>query len=355
MNDSQPLIAIRLHRLLHIVGGGLAGVLVSVPLLNSDIPDISLFVLIYGLAGASFGAFAGFAIRYEMPQFGRRHIIQLAGLLAAGFSMLFVIIFGIAPSASWLMPLWLLTIFVFPPVAGAVSGCIAKQWIATTGGFPASLGNLGWAVSAGLYVPLVLVVNMMINPHVAADFPPVMMFANILAGVVGGYLSGGMTHNFILDGWAWHERNRGKREQIAVAPVHDSEIAMVDMLAPQQFVGKELLEVVDEPFERKQKDKPKSKPLDLPLPQTSGQWRMALVAMVLGVLLTIGFASMFSGVSRNPQMLPPTPTALSPSFPTRAPAFFTGQPVTVYNLTPDVAHYSEWIVTEQLWLDGTEE
>jgi hypothetical protein len=345
----------RLYRALPVVGGMIAGGLLSTTFVYSSMVTPRSFYTLYALGGALYGLMAGLAIWYRLPAFGAFRVGQMTILVGLGFGIPTIVGFEL----NLIIPT-MLTAFILPPIAGALCGGVARRWIAKAGGFPMQLGSPGWTGGGGAYVPLLIVfgsiVASMFPYQVSSFWYPLVIIPYTLAGAVGGYISGRYMNNYLNRGIAWRKQRESEHERIAVAPILAGEAQELGALAQQQVAVGGLLEVVDEPFERKAKDKPKGKPLDLPLPQDARQWRMAIFAMAAGVLLSIGLVAAFAEItSRVVIITTPSVLSIDSGVPTTPPLFYVGQPVVVYNLTPDIEGYTDWVVTEQQWLDETQE
>ncbi|MDX2140840.1 MAG: hypothetical protein SF123_22340 [Chloroflexota bacterium] len=343
------------------LGGGITGTLLMLNLLDPVNNQGQPLYIVFALGGAVYGLSAGWAVHLQLPGFSTGYIVRYMIIVSVGF------IVGIF-LAYELWRLWMFPVpvsgFVFPPAIGFIAGRIAQRWINDVAGFPRQAAKPGWGLGAAVYVPTLFLLGSLIGLTLLRVDENFVLIVGSIAGACGGYISGAITRNSIRSGL---ERQQAIRQMqpptvVQVAAIDtDASSAELGTLAQQQASQSASLQVIAEDGEAVFKGKPKAKALNLPLPRTAQQWRMAGVVAVIVFLGTGAFFSFFPTRTivlvatptgfPNPTLFPlPTPT--DAPFPAR---FAIGQPVQVFNLDDTLRYEPYWWVLRQQWLPGTQE
>ncbi len=317
---------------LQTLAGGIAGLIVTVAFFASPLISPVVFYGWYALAGAIYGGAVGLAARSLLPTFSTTDIAKMSGIVAAGFfATLFIAItlnqHNIVSVAY--------TAFVLPPLVAMICGAQARRLIVKAGEFTDDRGRPGFFWGALTFAPGFWLFGLLMGAATAwfvpsmpsASMPFFALVPGILAGALGGWLSGSLL-----------------TRRIRAAFADENTAVTGDQLAWE--AAGETLTVIDAP-----KEKPKGVPKSYPAPT------LALPYRIIAATGAVTFAAawlIFSTLPTLPRIgnvqppfVPPSPTwdANAP-FPAGSlpPRFSINQQVQVANLDPSLQPYTEfWI------------
>jgi hypothetical protein len=254
-----------------MIGGALAGAVVSLTFFNAGLIVPAVFYGLFALAGALYGVFAGLGIHRQIAAFDSDRIVGYTLLVATGFT-------GIAIAAFTLHQIGLLNIFVsafvLPPIAGIVCGRIARSMIASAAHNHPMHTQPGWMWAAAVYSPSFFIASVLIGALVASvttleAYNLVVSIPGALAGAFGGLISGALTAARIDSALGYAQGPRSP--QTISAGAHGS----LEIVPDAEVKAKSALK------------------LDLPLPETPRQWRMVGLAALIVFLGAGGLYSIF--------------------------------------------------------------